>query len=229
MSARLPIPRSARERVVARYPSGKKSQSKYYSDGKLLAEVLWEEDGKPYTGWQIRDRKRHGLCLEWWPNGELAFSERYVDGTLHGPARHWDDRGKLLLETRYLRGTGVDLWCELHTNRTLAEETRIQHGRLHGVRRQWSNWRSVWLEEHYFEGQEHGIFRQWNNKGRLARGFPQYFVRGRRVDRRAYLRAAKTDKTLPAWRSAENRPYRSLPAEILQQPVYLERSAPRRG
>lgn len=219
---KLSIPPGARERIVQRFPSGVKSRSKYYQRGKLIAEMLWEMDGAPAHGWEIRDGRKHGASIEWWRNGRIAFYEPFVDGLPHGVARHWDEEGMLLLETRYVRGTGVDLWCDLH-NRSLSEETRLRHGKLHGARRYWNpDWRTVWQEEQYFDGEPHGIFRDWNREGRLRRGFPRYFVRGVRVDRRAYLRAAKTDVTLPVWRRSDNRPRRPLPPEIIGQPIHRE-------
>jgi hypothetical protein len=217
------IPRAARERVTARHPSGAKARSSFFVARKLVGVMLWEDDGTPAWGWGIRDGKKHGPSVEWWENGVVAFCEPYVDGLVHGVARHWDDEGKLLLRTRYVRGTGVDLWCDLHS-RTLAEETRLRRGVLHGVRRLW-NQGAVWLEEHYLEGAPHGVFREWNLEGRLRRGFPRYFVHGQRVDRRAYLRAAKRDATLPAWRRADDRPRRPLPPEYVGQPVHVTNRA----
>ncbi len=226
-SIRPSIPRSARERVVARDATGKKTRSKFYVDGELVGEMLWEKNGRATWGWGIRAGKKHGLSVEWYENGQPSFAEPYLRGLVHGVVRHWDEQGKLLLETRHVHGAGVDLWCDLHT-RTLAEETRTRHGKLHGVLRRWNpDARSIYLEEQYFEGVEHGIFRQWNDSGRLCRGFPRYFIRGERTDRRAYVRAASIDSTLESASRADDDPRRPLPPEFVGQPVARERRSKR--
>ena len=217
----LPLPRGAREHVLARYPSGAKQRSEYRRGDEVVAEMLWEEDGSPSWGWRLRGGKRHGDEVEWWPNGQVSFTQPWVDGVLHGMARHYDDEGRLLLETRFVEGTGVDLWCDLY-NRTLSEETWFEAGRLR-ERRWWNpDGRTVHMEEQYTDGAEHGIFRQWNEHGRLRRGFPKYFVRGERVDRRTYERRARRDPTLPRRRAEDDDPRRKLPAEYIGQPVHRE-------
>lgn len=216
------IPRGAKEIVVARYPSGAKQRTEHRHRGDLVVEVSWEENGNPYCAWRHRAGKRHGPQVEWWENGQVSFIEPWVDGVAHGVARHYDEEGKLLLETRYVRGTGVDLWCDLQS-RTLSEETRIEGGNLR-ERRWWNpDERTVHAEEHYAGGQEHGIFRQWNDRGRLRRGFPRYLVRGERVDKRTYVRMAREDASLPPYRAKDDEPRRKLPVEYVGQPVHRER------
>jgi hypothetical protein len=218
------IPRGARERVIERHASGVKARSQFYVDRKLVGEMLWDQDGERATGWGIRDGKKHGRCVEW-INGKVIYLETYANGLLNGIARHWDEDGMLLLETRYVRGTGVDLWCDYHHCRTLAEETRLRDGDRHGFSRNWhSDGRTVFTEEHYFKGLEHGIFRRWNDRKRLCRTFPRYFIHGERVNRRTYLRRAQVDETLPRWRTHDNNPRRPLPPEYVGQPIDRERS-----
>jgi hypothetical protein len=64
---------------------------------------------------------------------------------------------------------------------------------------------------------EHGVFRAWNARGRLRRGYPQYFVDGKRVRKRRYLKGSAADPSLPPFREEENRPDRKLPVEYLDQ------------
>lgn len=214
----LAVARGAREDIVGRYPSGAKRQSEYWRRGERVAEVLWEEDGNPCWAWGLRDGKKHGPEVEWWDNGQISFVQPWVDGVLHGVVSHHDEKGNLLLETRYVRGTGVDLWCDRHS-RTLSEETRLEGGHLR-ERRWWNpDERTVWMEEQWADEGEHGIFREWNGRGRLRRGFPRFFVRGQRVDRRTYLRRARLDRTLPPYRPGDDDPRRELPAEYVGQPV----------
>jgi hypothetical protein len=217
-----PIPLDATETVLARHPSGAKSRSEYRCDREVVADVSWEPGGTPSWAWGLRGGQKHGLEVEYWDNGEIAFVETWVDGMLHGLARHYDEEGKLLLETRFAEGTGVDLWCDRY-NRTLAEETRIEGGRVR-ARRWWNpDQRSVYREELYAGRDPHGsVEREWNERGRLRRGFPRYFVRGQRVDKRTYLRRAGEDPTLPRLRRIDDTPRRKLPAEYIEQPVYRE-------
>ncbi len=73
---------------------------------------------------------------------------------------------------------------------------------------------SVYEERHWRDDQAHGIEREWNSEGRLRRGYPKYFVAGRQVTRRQYIRAAASDSSLPPFRKAENRPRRAFPPTI---------------
>jgi hypothetical protein len=219
-----PIPRGARERVVERDARGVKLRSEYMRRGEVVAVMLWETNGEPCWGWGLKGGKKHGLSVEW-DDACVVFVEPYENGVAHGVAKHFDTDGKLLLETRYVRGTGVDLWCDLF-NRTLAEETWLEGGSVTDVRRWNPDQRTVWLEERYRDGQEHGIFRQWNDRGRLRRGFPRYFVQGKRVDKRTYARRAEKDPTLPRCEPRDDDPRRRLPAAYVGQPLHRER---RRG
>jgi hypothetical protein len=223
-----PFPPRATERVVETFEDGGKKRSEFLLRGARVGVMLWNEDGGPAWGWAERADKKHGLSVEWYDNGTVAFVERYVNGLPHGVARHFDGEGRLLLTTRYVRGTGVDLWCNLD-NRTLAEETRLAGGTLHGLKRNWNpDGRTVYREEAYCEGLEHGVFREWNSRGRLARGFPRCFVRGARVDKRTYARLATRDRTLPRYRERDDDPRRTLPREYVGQPVHREHAkAPR--
>lgn len=215
----LKLPSAARERVVARFSSGAKSRSQLHHDKKLIAEVLWEDDGIPAWGWRLKNGEKHGPSVEYWHNGQVAFIEPYVAGRVHGVTRHFDEQGRLLLESRYVRGSGVDLWCDLH-NRTLSEETWSREGRLHGVRRNWnSDGETVWLEEHWENGELHGVVREWNDKGRLRRGFPRYYLHGRKVPRRGYPFAVPKSDDLPR---------RALPILLVGQPVHREMWARRK-
>jgi hypothetical protein len=61
------------------------------------------------------------------------------------------------------------------------------------------------------------MFREWDRHGRLRRGYPRYFVAGRRVTRQQYEQARRTDPSLPPFDERENAPFRQLP-DILQKP-----------
>ena len=69
-------------------------------------------------------------------------------------------------------------------------------------------------EKHWFNGQWHGIEREWNFKNKLSRGYPKYWVRGDAVTKRQYIAAARKDVTLPLFRPKDNSPKREFPPEI---------------
>lgn len=75
--------------------------------------------------------------------------------------------------------------------------------------------RSVWLERHFREDQLHGIERSWNFDRKLRRGFPRYWINGKRVMKRQYLRARIDDPTLPLFRDKDTRFRRSFLPEII--------------
>jgi hypothetical protein len=54
----------------------------------------------------------------------------------------------------------------------------------------------------------------WNEKNKLRRGYPKYWIRDQAVSKRLYLKAAKQDETLPAFREKDNHPRRQFPLEI---------------
>jgi hypothetical protein len=72
-------------------------------------------------------------------------------------------------------------------------------------------------------GEYHGIERRWNHRRKLHRGYPKYWVRGEAVTKRQYLKAAKSDKTLPRFRSRDNSPRRQFPPVV--QKVLLRPTA----
>jgi hypothetical protein len=144
----------------------------------------------------------------------LEFETNYVHGLEHGIAKQYYD-GRLVGTYRMDLGTGVDLWRD--RNSRLQEERHVRDGALHGFERWWNgDDRTLWKEGHYRGGVEHGIFRDWNDKGRLRRGYPQYYVHGQRVVKRQYLKAAASDQTLPRYREEDNRPERQLPDESVR-------------
>lgn len=110
----------------------------------------------------------------------------------------------------------------------LAEEREYQDGLRHGYERWWNcDNATVWQEEHYWRGEPHGIFRRWNERGALRRGYPRYFVAGRQVARRKYERARRDDPTLPPFTLADNAPGRRLPAAVAL--TSAQAGAPKRG
>jgi hypothetical protein len=226
-----PIPPRARERVIERHPDGSKSRSEFRRGRELVAIMLWEPGGLPAWGWGVRKGKMHGLSVEWHFDGSVCYVEHWRNGMPHGVARQFDNHGNLLLETRYVNGTGVDLYCgscwskdnHPRTPWRLSEEHRLIDGGRQLTRWWNSDERTVHGEEQYRAGVPHGVFREWNDAGKLRRGFPRYFVAGKQVTKRCYLAALHQDPSLPPYRARDDKPRRELAAEYVIQPVYRDR------
>jgi hypothetical protein len=162
----------------------------------------------------LKDGVPHGVERTYDSDGALDFQTGRCHGVEHGVARQWD-KGQLLGTYTLNHGTGLDQY--LGGAHSLLEERYLLDGNRHGFERWWNeDNHTVWMESHFQRGQNHGIFRRWNHTGRLMRGYPQYFVEGRHVTKRQYLKSADDDPTLPPFRGEENRPERELPAEYVQ-------------
>jgi antitoxin component YwqK of YwqJK toxin-antitoxin module len=215
------IATEAEERVTERYENGSRKHAEYILHGEVTGWREFWESGNVETEKSVRDGHRHRQMLEWHEHGTLAFATAYVDGREHGAAKQWAKDGTLVGTYDMDHGTGLDLWwCERAGGSWHLSEARyLLAGDRHGY-----EWRldgdreSVWEESHFQHGQEHGIFRSWNAQGRLRRGYPQYFITGRKVTKRQYLRAAQADAGLPAFREEDNRPAWHFPPEVAAAP-----------
>lgn len=213
------IPTNAKPRLTAPCAGSTGTRVEYFVRGKLVGTRHWDE-GKLELEIPLRDGLRHGVEYTWFFGDWLSSAEPFFEGKPHGVAKQWSATGELLGTYQMVHGTGIDLWRNNIGGRSdapayLSEVWYKRDGDLHGF-----NWwinesqKSVSVERHYFQGQAHGIVREWNLQGRLRRGFPQYFVRGEQVDKRRYLRASAQDPTLPQFQARDNRPQRTFPAEI---------------
>ncbi|MDB5172128.1 MAG: hypothetical protein JWN51_901 [Phycisphaerales bacterium] len=222
MSAKRPlyksyIPANARERIIKRSPSGGKEEAEYRLGGALVGVRRFFETGGPEHEYALKDGKKHGIEYWWFDADFLASAEPYVDGLPHGTTRQWDQWGRLIGTYRMIRGTGIDLWRQRRDDGKvyLCEVLHLKNGRHHGF--EWwleEDQKGVYIERHWRDGGLHGIEREWNNKGRLRRGYPKYHVGGERVTKRQYLKAAAADPTLPPFRSQDNKPASTFPPGI---------------
>lgn len=195
---------------------GGSAGTEYVVRGRMVLRVYTHErdgSGTPAHAFSFdRDGRMHGLEREWHDDGRLRYEARWRHGAQHGVSRQWNVNGRLLVRTRFVAGTGLDIYCG---DRDRVTETReMREGHRHGFERWWWGASRVWSEGHFAVGLEHGIFREWNERGGLKRGFPRYFVQGERVDRRAYVRACESDPTLPRITSRDDRPNRKRPSAI---------------
>ncbi|GAB4197798.1 MAG: hypothetical protein OHK0022_16390 [Roseiflexaceae bacterium] len=207
------IPETAQEIVDQTWQGGARRAAWYEQDGQRVGYRAWSEEGVLLMEQALRDGVPHGRLRIWHDNGQLCEEGWYQDGREHGQTRQYDWDGTLIGSYTMDHGTGVDLW--FMRPGVLSEERHMRDGQRHGYERWWDEDNlHVWEESHFWEGQEHGIFRRWNDAGGLARGYPRYYVRGQRVSKRQYLRAAASDPTLPPFRPEDQAPQRSIPEDV---------------
>jgi hypothetical protein len=204
------FPTSASEAILECWERGAKRSAHYLVDGARVGYRCWDEEGRLLMEYGLRDGLQHGLFRTWHDNGQLLERMWYERGKEHGTHEQYDADGNLIGTYTMVDGTGIDVW--FGGPGILAEERQYQDGERHGFERWWNkDNQTVYEESHFWLGLLHGIVRRWNQAGRLRRGYPQYFVAGRRVSKRAYERSAHLDPTLPPFRREENLPARRLP------------------
>lgn len=186
-------------------------------DKVVVGQRAYDEDGRLMRETPLKNGKKHGREYIWDESGFLESMEPYVDGKLHGLAKQYNRNGKIIGTYRFVHGTGFDIWRYEREDGSIgiSEIFTMQDGSLHGY--EWwlrDDQHSIWHERHWQKGEFHGIERMWNREGKLKRGYPKYWIRGQAVDKRAYLRAAVQDKTLPMYKENDNRPQRKFPEEI---------------
>ena len=212
------IPQDAREVVNDTYDNGAKMRTSYFVDGREIGWRYWDISGIVLMEYQMRDGKRHGRYCHYHDNGMICEEGSYEDDKEHGEIRQFDETGKQIGSYVMDHGTGLDLW--FHSAGILAEEREYCDGKRHGFERFWNlDNRSVGVECHYWNDLNHGIFREWNWRGRMRRGYPQYYVMGNHVTKRQYERACRTNPTLPPYDSDDNSPERPLPAEVSSKAI----------
>jgi hypothetical protein len=224
---RSSIPPGAKEVVVTEYrrdalPSGRgcsitMRKTECWYRGKVVGWRFYEEDGSLSHEVPLKGDLKHGIEYSWHERDCLATAEPHSEGLQHGTARQWTADGRLLGTYTLRHGTGLDVWRGEREDGTvyIAEIHGLRDGSRHGFT--WFFWdagMALWSEEHFQDGYEHGVFRHWNPRGGLRRGYPKYYVRGKRVVKRAYLRAAKADPTLPPFRAEDQQPVRTFPPEL---------------
>lgn len=188
-------------------------------NGEVVGQRSYNEDGQLVTDTPLRNGSKHGREYQLNDDGSLNLIEPYVNGKIHGTAKQYGRDGSLIGTYSLRHGTGYDIW------RVESEDGAISISEVHTLKDGLPHGYEWWLsmkphivrhELHWYEGEYHGIERQWNFANKLRRGFPRYWIKGERVAKREYLRAAKKDLSLPPFRLKDNGPRRKFPMEIEQ-------------
>ena len=212
------IPADATETVVEHHPAGGKKTASYFAGGEKVGFREWDEEGQLVFEYAMGAGVKHGPEYRFHSNGRLLEKETYQDGNLHGVGRQWAEDGRLLVTWKLVDGTGLDLWCDTLREMLAEEHYWPRKGEL-GYKRLWNgDERTVRQEYFYVLGKGyHGLWREWNARGRLRRGFPQFYVNDRKVTRRQYQQMCESDPHLVPHRPIEDEPHRELPADYLVQ------------
>jgi hypothetical protein len=186
-------------------------------DGQVVGQRAYDGEGNLRVETPIKGGKAHGRHYIWNEMGGLESVEPFFEGKRHGLAKQYGRKGNVIGTYRFVHGTGFDIWRweEGDGSVYISEVFSAKDGALDGY--EWwlnTDQRSVWHERHWQQGKFHGIERMWNDKGRLKRGYPKYWILNKAVRKREYLNAAENDRTLPKFREKDNRPRRMFPAEI---------------
>jgi hypothetical protein len=221
---RSSIPTDAEERPLSDYKEASGAihyrTTECWHAGQVVGRRCYRAAGQLIMETPLRDGVKHGREYTWDDEGWLLLIEPYAHGQIHGTARQYDRQGRVIGTYRCVHGTGYDIWRSSIGDEPphVSEIRGLRNGKHHGY--EWwvnADERSVYHETHFRDGREHGIERRWNERGRLSRGYPRYWIDGQRVTRRQYLRAARQDATLPPWNAADNAPQRRFPAEVVAQ------------
>ncbi len=198
----MTLPEKAVEEVQKFYKGGAKLRAYYRLNGEVIWFREWNPQGVLIVENGLKDGYRHGPYRSYHNNGQLNEERFYVNNVEHGIARQYDYDGKLIGSYSMHFGTGVDLWYQ--EKGVLSEEREYVDGAVHGFERWYfMDGKTLFQESHFKQGIEHGIFRDWNSKGGMCRGYPRYFVNGQRVTKRQYLKACETDDSLPRFREID--------------------------
>lgn len=211
------LPASAEARVSEYLADGSVREVAYVLDEEVVAVRLLHENGLVELHSPRRAGVRHGV-EGWWDDlGQLRSAAPYLDGLEHGEAVQWGAGGNQLGTYTMRHGTGLDLWRAQRPDGTvyLAEVRFLVTGERHGY--EWvvaEDQVSVHRESRYAAGTEHGIFREWDEDGRLTGGQPSFYLLGRAVPAEEYAAARLVDADLPAYADVEDLPAREFPTSV---------------
>jgi hypothetical protein len=188
-----------------------------FFEGHLVGQRVYNREGVIVLETPMKNGLKHGQEITWSDDGELLLIEPYVEGKAHGTAKQYGSNGKVIGMYTIVHGTGFDVWRQEDEDKTIfvSEIHTLRDGLPNGY--EWrfaSSKQDLWHERHWNMGKLHGIERMWNNKGRLRRGYPKYYITDQLVSKQKYIKITLTDKMLPSFREKDNLPYRKLPSEI---------------
>ena len=230
MHFHVAIPNNATETVDTYHANGRKRESRYFQHGELVGYRSWAESGLVEHEYAWRDGLRDGYELVYHNTGDLMAAIPWSRGALNGAGKQWSRDGRLIVEWTVSEGTGVELICSQLVGHedgeymsvapgdpVLAIERHWMDGERNGFERWWAGDNRHITDEMYFrDDHPHGIWRSWTRKGTQRRSFPQYFINGKRVTKRTYMRQTIGNDTLPPLQAEDDMPARPLPEDFVR-------------
>jgi len=215
------IPQDIIEKTVREYKQ--EGKLRYYRvtdrfrNGTLVGQRLYNHEGIMVVETAMKDGHKHGREFTWSDDGKLLLIEPYVRGKIHGTAKQYGRNGKVIGMYTIIHGTGFDVWRQENEDKTVfvSEIHSLHDGFPNGY--EWhfaSSKQDLWHESHWSMGKRNGIERIWNNKGKLRRGYPKFYIADRAVSKQGYRNITLTDKSLPIFQEIDNLPFRNFPRAI---------------
>jgi antitoxin component YwqK of YwqJK toxin-antitoxin module len=166
----------------------------------------------------MKHGKKHGMQMEWHPNGKPKKEAPYKDGSMKGMFRDWDESGNLVGQYTMSGGTGTILVYS--STGKLVKEDHYKSNEREGLRMErigdmisftwWKDGHITAKGCDYFEsgapaaigvfsedGVPNGPFIEFTQKGDVRRA--SWYLRGREVDAPAYQKAQSTNPSLPPY------------------------------
>ncbi|QKE50421.1 putative exported 24-amino acid MORn repeat [Faustovirus] len=114
---------------------------------------------------------KHGVYIEWWPNGNRKISANYKNNQLHGTYIECYENGKRRFMTQYINGNRYGLGTdtvEYHENGHIAREYRMSApGKYHGVYKEFHENGGKKVEVRYVDNVYHGDMTEWWPSGKI--------------------------------------------------------------
>lgn len=164
----------------------------YYPNGQI------ESEGEFLNG------VPHGRRHRWYENSILAFEGSFKKGAPHGPNRHWFENGVLASEVNFKEGVPEGIGRQWDKTGKLLVSFEIKNGT--GVQKHSSEEQGLWSETSWVKGTWTGRQRTYDKEGVIG---DTYWIKNRKVSKKKYIEACKTDPTLP--RYDDIKPKKKLP------------------
>lgn len=191
------------------YKNGKLAEEKIYRDEKLHG--YWRqyyENGQLFAERPYRQGKPDGVFRFYNENGKILGESMLKDGT--GTLREFpcaqlaSDDAVIPYRDGIIQGS-VRTWGRYgRPRRTGLQEDKVdgvhisqyRDNQLNGWGNTYDSQGKLFLSAYSKDGVLHGVFRRYDAEGRLAGGWPKYYIRNQEVSRTAYIRAAEDDPVL---------------------------------
>ncbi len=117
--------------------------------------------GKPFSG----------AAVSFYPNGNIALRNEYVEGKTHGLCSRWFADGTISYESEYIQGKKNGSTKTWWRNGNLRSESQLQAGISQGVQRQWYKSGHLFKVRNIINGKEDGLQQSWRENGKLYNNY----------------------------------------------------------